>query len=67
MFYLAEERVHRICISNRFKVRSLLVNFELRLNLTDGVSSCRSVSSVCLLRLVQSDVTNENLELLLRV
>jgi len=66
-FYSAEERVHRTCICNGFKVRPPLVNFELRLSLTDGVSSCSSDSGVCLLRLMQSEVTNENLELLTRV
>lgn len=66
-FYSAEEMVHRTCIYNGFKVRSPLVNFELRLSLTDGVSSCSSVSGVCLLRLMESDVTNENLELLVRL
>jgi len=65
-FYSAEKRVNRTCIPNEFKVRPPLVKFELRLSLTDGVSSCSLVSGGCLLRLMESHVTNENLELLIR-
>ena len=64
----------RICAPYIYDIRSLrvkvqppLVNLELRLSLTDGVSSCSSVSGVCLLLLMHSDVTIENLELLTRV